>query len=1131
MRNLKRVLTIALAAVMLVAAMTVCVSAAGTKFTDVNAKDEYLYKSVTLLEGLGIAKGTSDTTFGTNEDVTREQMAAFVYRLMKAGKSLEGGENNTPFEDLYDDTFYGMVSWANNQGIIKGVSATEFNPDGGITLQDAYTMLVRALGYEKNETLGYPYDYINVAESKGVDLGEGLPSKVGYTTELTRGNVAVLLYNAFYAEMGEKEKVQKERLIGEGDNAKYILETVEEAPRLCEKVYEVVEERFQVVETTHYAFNKSSTSNEYKPTEDSAGENTVLLVAVEDNQKVDSFYATTAELGLAGNSDNYIMSELTVFYKYDRNEEEITEILFAESHLDMQTANAASYGSLEATNIKGDAETYYNPSEPSWPKMDGSMVVAGKQLYFYDAPYKFATPSYNGCTTEEDRYAVRNEENTKLIELKCLDTDKGLYTYYVTDDTFGTNDKDNKLAIKFNQVRTGGLYKMDIYDPDGDGRYEYMWYKPASFGKIVMDEDYLYSDYNGVVKEDTASTDANALKTVPVIYGNGAVISGVAYNDEDFVAAYVSPEGNYIDVMGVAQAKKGVVTSYNDPTGTITLGNQSFRTCYQFLYFKEFYAYDNNSSVTQSSGSANTNVFPFFTSAQCLGAEVIMYIYNHGHNNLMYYEIVSGGASMYAGENILIPLEAETEATRDDKFQLKNYLKVLIGGEEKYISVDVEECYPAPKKTANGTYTFDNVVTDENGKKYNVYLNKLCTYEVDKDGNYAIKSLFHGKDDDGDWDHIDLVIDKNKFFSEKKIYQAGNDLGIVNNSEEVVLKKFADRYAILDANDTAYSMLGTYGDDDGTDHWFDEAYVDGETIFMIRKITDENDDGKYENEIVTYSGLTFPGNTDESTPLTNVQYIYKNAGTSTKRAQLVLFYGEVHGDLEFESGVSKTGYRIVKSVTPVKVADKEFRYSYDLLNISTGEIEEGILGATVKKNAADITRVEAPVPGAIVELNDAGKVDEKAEVVDTINVDNNQKLLKIYEVIGDERYIEAEPIREADYSDFTDEDDGYLYSIYELDEEVVITLLKFNEKNEFETAEISLLDYATFCEGKKDLKAYNSKYTDPEDDDAKLTTEYAEFVKAYVVYDKKSRDKYPVINTIVVIVNDGEDVALLDIED
>lgn len=1129
MRNLKRVLTI-LAAVMLVAAMTVCASAAGTKFTDVNEKDEALYKAVTLLEGLGITKGTSDTTFGTNEDVTREQMAAFVYRLMKAGKSLEGGENNTPFEDLYDDTFYGMVSWASNQGIIKGISATEFNPDGGITLQDAYTMLVRALGYEKDTALGYPYDYINIAEAKGVTLGKGLPSKVGYTTELSRGNVAVLLYNAFYADMAEKEKIQKERLIGSGDNAKYVLETVEEAPKLCEKIYNVIEEKFQVVETTHYAFNESATSNDYKPTEDSAGEGTMLLVAVEEDQNVDSFYTTLEALGLSGKSDNYIMSELTVFYKYDENEEVVSEVLFAESHLDMQSATAASYGSKEATGIRGDSDTYYYPSEPSWPRMDGSMVVAGKQLYFYDAPYKFLSPSYNGCTSEADRYDVRNADNTKLVELKCLDTEKGLYTYYVTNDAFVPNDADAKLAAKFNQIRTGGIYKIDIFDPDGDGRYEYMWYKPASFAKIIMDEDYYYSDYNGVVKEEVATTDANALKVVPVIYGNGAVISGVAFNDEDFVVAYVSPEANYIDVFGVAQAKKGFVTSYNSPTGTVTLGNQSFRTCYQFLYVKEFYAYDNNTSATQSSGSANTSIFGFFTSAKCLGAEVIMYTYNHGSNNLMYYEIAGGTSSEYAGENLLIPLEAETEATRNDKFELQQYLKVLIGGEEKYVCVDVEECYPAPKKTAQGTYKFDNVLTDENGKKYNVYLNKLCTYEVDKNGNYVIKSLFHGKNEKDKWDHIDLVFDKDKFLDEKKTAQAGNDLGVVNNNEEVILKYRSERYAILDANDPSYSMLGTYGDDDGTDLWFDDAYVDGETMFMIREITDDDNDGEYESEVKTYTGLTFPGSTDPATPLSNVQYIYENVGTSAKRAKLVLFYGEIYGKLEFESGVSRTGYRIVKSVTPVKVDENDYRYSYDLLNISTGELEEGILGTTTRKKASDIMSVEAPVLGAIVELTDGGKVDEKEEYEDVINVDTNQKLLKFTDVVLKDGTIEAEPIREADYGAFKDAD-GTLFSIYELDEEVEVTLLTFGKKNDFETVEISKLDLEALGEGKKEIKAFNSKYVDPEDEDGKITTEYAEFIKAYVVYSKKTKDEFPVIESIVVIVNDGEDAALLDIED
>lgn len=470
MSKFKRILTVGITAVMLLAVLSVSAFAATTKFTDVNAKDETLSKAVSLLEGLGVAKGTTETTFGTNENVTRQQMAAFIYRLMKKGTTLEGGDNNTPFEDLYDDTYYGMVSWANAMGIIKGVSATEFDPDGSIILQDAYTMLVRALDYEKNTQLGYPFDFIEIAESSGVNLDEGLPSSVDYDSELTRGNVAILLYNAFYAETGIAETVERERLIGEGENAKYVLETVEEYPRLCEKVYDVIEEEFVVRETTHYAFNDNKDSTAYKATEDSAGEGTMLLVAAEDNQEVASFYTTAEALGLDDSADNYIMSHVTVFYTLDEDEEAVEEILYAEPLIRKASAESATYGSVTADKVKNDAEHFYSPSDANYPRMDGSMTVAGNVLYFYDAPYIYAEPSYNGCETDEDRYAVRNADNTLLIDLTCTDVDKGLYSYYIRDERFGSKDGydtelDKAFATFFHQVRTSGIYAMDIYDP------------------------------------------------------------------------------------------------------------------------------------------------------------------------------------------------------------------------------------------------------------------------------------------------------------------------------------------------------------------------------------------------------------------------------------------------------------------------------------------------------------------------------------------------------------------------------------------------------------------------------------------------------------------------------------------
>ena len=140
MRKITKLLTLALAALMIMSVMPV--SAA---FTDVSVDDEALSDAVELLSTLGVAKGTTDTTFGPEELVTRQQMAAFVYRLMKAGRSSEGGVNTTAFADLEDSTFFNMISWAANAGIIKGTSATTFSPDTTCTRGQIVTFLQRAL--------------------------------------------------------------------------------------------------------------------------------------------------------------------------------------------------------------------------------------------------------------------------------------------------------------------------------------------------------------------------------------------------------------------------------------------------------------------------------------------------------------------------------------------------------------------------------------------------------------------------------------------------------------------------------------------------------------------------------------------------------------------------------------------------------------------------------------------------------------------------------------------------------------------------------------------------------------------------------------------------------------------------
>jgi len=214
MRNFKKFLTLVLAVMMVVSAMSFTTSAA---FEDVAADNEYLAEAIDLLNYMGVAKGVSETKFGTDELVTRQQFALFIYRMMKGGKDAPAnGANSTNFTDLVDPTYNYAISWAYQNNIVSGRTSTTFDPKGAITLQEAYAMIVRALEYEADgEKLAYPFGYIEVAEKETVNLPEGLASSVDATDALTRGDMAILLYNAFFAEVGVAEVKYEERTLSD----------------------------------------------------------------------------------------------------------------------------------------------------------------------------------------------------------------------------------------------------------------------------------------------------------------------------------------------------------------------------------------------------------------------------------------------------------------------------------------------------------------------------------------------------------------------------------------------------------------------------------------------------------------------------------------------------------------------------------------------------------------------------------------------------------------------------------------------------------------------------------------------------------------------------------------------------
>ena len=902
MRNFKRFLTLALAVVMVASMFAFGTSAA--QFTDVDENNAYLAKSVNLLNYIGVAKGTSETTFGTDELVTREQMAAFIYRLMKKGNSVEGGANASRFTDLEDPTFFFMISWADTQGIIKGTSATTFEPKGSITLQDAYTMIVRALGYEKEESLPYPFGYIEVAEDKGVALDEGLDSKVTYTDALTRGDVAILLYNAFFAETGVAETKQVERKIGDDENATWVLETKTNYPTLAEKVYDVLEVEYKAIATPKYAFD-----TETKTTSDLGYEAILFKKADEDDSDTkdapSEFYADVKDLALDGSADDYIMGHFNMFVTLD-DDNDIDEILYAES---LMTKKSVSDIKLEALTSNAKYSYYGNDSDNA-KRLSGKAIIDGKEAYFYNAPYSYSKPTYATGSNDKNKYVARNADNLKFITRATLgDLDDHEYTFKVSDPFKGVPVRDGEEGIDeycidysvqlveaLKQIYTGGLYEAVVYDVDGDGLYDYINYMPYSF-YFVDDNDSYTFNVEGYTSDG---------KTV---YINEAVIEGEKIKDEDFVLGYFDQEANYIKAAKVIEAVKATVTDIKKSTNSITLSTGDKVSAIDAWKLVANYNADADlagkgyivDDVDWAQLSDKNDLQSLVSAAAYDSDSIKFYVYDGA---VLFQEGVDSNITFDKNLLIVTPDADDNDSyIQDGAFSATTgkttYVHVWVDGAEKWVPVDTDaDVWP-------------NIKTD-----IDKYLNKVATYTVDSDGLYTIKLLGNAYDD--------------KKMTEDSYIGLNKDESKLDDEDDDTLQY------LYEGNGTEYltKQVGKRFKSVGGD--FNRTFVvDKNSIILIRN---EYMDG--EDKVVDFVPYTADTLTETiENDLSNVQIVVSNNPDST-RENLVLYFAEAIGEeLSLDYKTPSNPKRIVKDSELKKDASGKCSYEYTLYNPYTGETE------------------------------------------------------------------------------------------------------------------------------------------------------------------------------------------------
>ena len=202
MRNLKRALSLALAAIMLIGMMVV--SASAVSYNDLTDKDQIVNKdAVSMLVSLGIIEGKPDGSYGPTENVDRAQMAKMLSVIMNKGvdNSALYQSVNSGLTDITSHWAKGHINYCYTTGIIAGRGTGTFDPSATVTALEAAKMLLVAVGYDPAIEGFEGADWaINVsvrADEQGIF--EGFTKDL--SAPLNRDDAALLIYNALDVEM------------------------------------------------------------------------------------------------------------------------------------------------------------------------------------------------------------------------------------------------------------------------------------------------------------------------------------------------------------------------------------------------------------------------------------------------------------------------------------------------------------------------------------------------------------------------------------------------------------------------------------------------------------------------------------------------------------------------------------------------------------------------------------------------------------------------------------------------------------------------------------------------------------------------------------------------------------------
>ena len=172
-------------------------------FTDVSTSD-WFYSDVMFVYENGLFSGTDSRSFSPNASMTRAMLVTVLYRL--EGEPV--GTGSSSFSDVRSGSYYEKaVAWAAANGIVTGTGSTSFSPDAKVTREQLAAILYRYAQYKKLDTdagakldsfsdagnvSGYASEALSWAVSEG--LINGASGRLMPKGDATRAQVAAILH-------------------------------------------------------------------------------------------------------------------------------------------------------------------------------------------------------------------------------------------------------------------------------------------------------------------------------------------------------------------------------------------------------------------------------------------------------------------------------------------------------------------------------------------------------------------------------------------------------------------------------------------------------------------------------------------------------------------------------------------------------------------------------------------------------------------------------------------------------------------------------------------------------------------------------------------------------------------------